>query len=68
MSVHVSIVGNSLEKMFNDDQRQRLHSRSHYLIALRQLVDEEKILVEYTDGRNHKASVLIIPTCNLTFK
>lgn len=56
------------EKMFNDDQRKRLHSRSHYLIALRQLVDEEKILVEYTDGRNHKASVLIIPTCNLTFK
>lgn len=56
------------EQMFNEDQRLRLHSRSHYLIALRQLVDENSIDVQYNDGRNHKASVLIIPSCILTFK
>lgn len=57
------------EKLFNEDQRTgRLHSYTHYLVAFRQLFDEGKIEVQYTDGKNHKASVLISPWCNITFK
>ena len=56
------------ETLFNIDQRKRLHSRTHYLIAFRQLFDEGKIEVQYTDEKNHKASVLISPWCNITFK
>lgn len=57
------------EKLFNEDQRTgRLHSYTHYLVAFRQLHDEGKLDVQYTDGKNHKASVLISPWCNITFK
>ena len=57
------------EKLFNEDQKTgRLHSYTHYLIAFRQLFDDGKIDVQYTDGKNHKASVLISPTCYITFK
>ena len=56
------------ETLFNNDQRNRLHSRTHYLMAFRQLYDDGKIDVQYTDGKNHKASVLISPWCNITFK
>lgn len=57
----------SSEDLFKDDQTGRLHTRTHYLQALRQLVDEKKINVEYTDGRVHKAPVLISISCLLTF-
>ena len=56
------------ETLFNNDQRKRLHSSTHYLMAFRQLYDDGKIDVQYTDGKNHKASVLISPTCYITFK
>lgn len=57
------------EKLFNDDQKTgRLHSYTHYLIAFRQLFEEGKLDVEYTDGKNHKASVLISKSCYITFK
>lgn len=57
------------EKLFNEDQRTgRLHSYTHYLVAFRQLFDEGKIDVQYTDGKNHKASVLISSGCKITFK
>lgn len=57
------------EKLFNNDQKiGRLHSYTHYLIAFRQLYDEGKLDVEYTDGKNHKASVLISSSCKITFK
>ncbi|MCQ2260835.1 MAG: three-Cys-motif partner protein TcmP [Bacteroidales bacterium] len=56
------------EDLFTEDQKRRLHSRSHYLQALRQLVDEKTISVEYTDDRMHKAPVLISNFCLLTFK
>jgi len=55
------------EQLFNDDQRTRMLSRSYYLLALRQLADEGKIEVQYTDGKNHKASVLISPSCYIKF-
>lgn len=57
------------EKLFNDDQKTgRLHSYTHYLIAFRQLYEEGKLDVEYTDSKNHKASVLISKSCYITFK
>lgn len=56
------------EKMFNEHQKKYLHSKTHYLQALRSLVEEKKITVKYTDGRNHKASVLISNFCDLTFQ
>jgi len=57
------------EKLFNDDQKTgRLHSYTHYLIAFRQLYEEGKLDVEYTDSKNHKAPVLISKSCYITFK
>jgi hypothetical protein len=57
------------EKLFNEDQRTgRLHSYTHYLVAFRQLFDEGKLDVQYTDNIKHKATVLISSTCFITFK
>ena len=59
----------SSEKLFNEDQRTgRLHSYTHYLVAFRQLHDEGKLDAQFTDDIKHKASVLISPTCFITFK
>lgn len=59
----------SSEKLFNEDQRTgRLHSFTHYLVAFRQLHDEGRLDVQFTDTIKHKASVLISPTCLITFK
>lgn len=55
------------ETLFNESQKTGLHSYTHYLVALRQLYDEGKIDVQYTDGKNHRASVLISPSCTITF-
>lgn len=56
------------ETLFNESQKTGLHSYTHYLVALRQLYDEGKLDVQYTDGKNHRASVLISPSCTITFK
>ena len=56
------------ETLFYNDQKKRLHSRTHYLMAFRQLYDNGKLEVQYTDNKNHKASVLISPSCYITFK
>lgn len=55
------------ETLFNEDQKRQLHSRSHYLVALRQLCEEKKIDVQFTDGRSHKVSVVISPSCIISF-
>jgi hypothetical protein len=55
------------ETLFNEDQKEQLHSRSHYLVALRQLCEEKKIDVQFTDGRSHKVSVVISPSCIISF-
>jgi hypothetical protein len=57
------------EKLFNDDQKTgRLHSYTHYLIAFRQLYDEGKVDVKYTDDKRHKVPVQISSSCIITFK
>lgn len=43
------------------------YSRSHYTEALRRLVTENKMSSEFTDGRNHKVTVLISRDCKLKF-
>ncbi len=43
------------------------YSRSHYTEALRRLVSENKLISEFTDGRQHKVTVLISRDCKLKF-
>ena len=45
-----------------------LYSRSHYTLALRKLVDEQKIHSEFNDGIKHNVTVLISRYCILKFK
>ena len=55
-------------KLFKEDQIGRIHSRYHYLLALRQMYDEKRIDAHYIDSSNHKYPVLISTTCIITFK
>lgn len=54
--------------LFKEHQQTSRYAGRHYRLALRQLAREERIRVEYTDGKNHRASVLLIPECIITFK
>jgi hypothetical protein len=54
--------------LFEEDQTTGLYCRSHYVEALRRLVEEKKLLSEFTDAKKHKKSVLISNDCRLTFK
>lgn len=53
--------------LFESHQQKCLYSRSHYVQALRRLVDEGKIHSDYSDGKNHNVSVLLIKDCLLKF-
>lgn len=53
--------------LFEEHHKNGLYSRHHYTEALRRLVDENKLLAEYSDGKNHVKSVLLIKECKLTF-
>jgi hypothetical protein len=54
--------------LFKEDQKDRKHSRYHYLLALRQMYDEKRIDAHYIDNSKHKYPILISPTCIITFK
>jgi len=54
--------------LFNEHQKNTKYAGRHYRLALRQMVNEGKISVEYTDEKNHQVSVLLIPECIITFK
>ena len=54
--------------LFDEHQKTGLYCRSHYTEALRRLVDEQKLISEYTDGKKHQKAVIIIKDCKLTFK
>lgn len=58
----------SADQLFEEHHTTGLYSRSHYIQALRKLHCEEKIESQFTDGKNHKVSVLISKDCNLKFK
>ena len=54
--------------LFEDHQRKSKYSREHYTAALRRAVKEGKAESKFTDGKNHKVSVLIDSSCVVTFK
>jgi len=54
--------------LFDNHQKTGLYCRSHYTEALRRLVEEQKLVSEYTDNKNHIKTVLISKECILTFK
>jgi three-Cys-motif partner protein len=54
--------------LFEEHQTTGLYCRSHYVEALRRLVEEKKLLSKFTDAKNHKKSVLISKDCILSFK
>lgn len=57
----------SLE-LFQDHQKGCLYTSSHYRAALRKLREEDKIHVDFTDSKQHRALVLIDKNCILKFK
>ena len=56
------------DTMFRKHQQEDMHSKSHYLVALRELFEEKKIETYYNDERKHKVPVLISSSCIITFK
>lgn len=55
------------EQLFLEHHISGLFTRSDYAMALRQLKEENKITVEYTDNIKHRVTVLLSETCYLTF-
>lgn len=53
--------------LFEKHQQNCLYSRSHYVKALRRLVEEGLIESEFTDGKNHVVTVLLSKDCVLKF-
>jgi three-Cys-motif partner protein len=57
----------SAHDLFEGHHTTGLYSRSHYNAALRRLVDEGKLTSRYTDGKDHKKTVLLLKECLLKF-
>lgn len=53
--------------LFEKHQQNCLYSRSHYVKALRRLVEEGLIESEFTDRKNHVVTVLLSKDCVLKF-
>ncbi|HRO42763.1 MAG TPA: three-Cys-motif partner protein TcmP [Flavipsychrobacter sp.] len=53
--------------LFEKLHTSNLYSRSHYTEALRRLVEENRLLSNFTDDKIHKKSVLLIKDCKLSF-
>lgn len=53
--------------LFEEHQQNCLYSRSHYVEALRRLVEEGAVESEFTDGKNHVVTVLLSKDCILKF-
>lgn len=53
--------------LFEEHQQNCLYSRSHYVKALRRLVEEGAVESEFTDGKNHVVTVLLSKDCILKF-
>lgn len=54
--------------LFEEHQKTSKYSREHYTAALRKAVKDGRAESEFTDGKNHKVSVLIDPACIVQFK
>ena len=55
------------QELFVGHQTKTKYCREHYTAAMRLAVKEELATSEYTDGKNHKVSVLIAPSCIIHF-
>ncbi|WP_222539515.1 three-Cys-motif partner protein TcmP [Pedobacter polysacchareus] len=53
--------------LFDEHQQNTIFSWSHYLETLRHMANKDKVKVNFTDGVNHKKSVLISDNCILNF-
>ena len=53
--------------LFTYHQIKTRYSRKHYISALRKLVEDKKVESNFTDGKQHKVSVLLSQDCILTF-
>lgn len=58
----------SANELFEIHHVKSLYSRSHYTMALRKLVDEQRLQSQFTDGIKHSVTVLISKFCILKFK
>ena len=56
-----------VQQLFIEHQKTSKYSRDHYTEALRLAVKEGLATSEFTDGKNHKVSVLIDPACIVRF-
>ncbi|MBD5505577.1 MAG: three-Cys-motif partner protein TcmP [Lachnospiraceae bacterium] len=54
-------------EVFESHQIKTLYSRNHYTEALRRLVNEGRVTSWYTDGKQHKVSVLLNESCYVKF-
>ncbi|MBD5238107.1 MAG: three-Cys-motif partner protein TcmP [Bacteroidales bacterium] len=54
-------------EIFESHQIKTLYSRNHYTEALRRLVNEGRVTSWYTDGKQHKVSVLLNEYCHVRF-
>ena len=54
-------------EVFESHQIKTLYSRNHYTEALRRLVHEGRVTSWYTDGKQHKVSVLLNENCHVKF-
>lgn len=54
-------------EVFESHQIKTLYSRNHYTEALRRLVNEGRVTSWYTDGKQHKVSVLLNENCHVKF-
>ena len=55
------------DKLFKIHQKKTSYCATHYSLALRQLVKDQKITSEFTDQKDHKVNVLLTKYCKLTF-
>ena len=53
--------------LFEEHQKTSRYCRDHYIIALRNAIKEGLATSKYTDGKNHKVTVLIDPSCVVRF-
>lgn len=54
-------------RLFEEHQKNSLYTRTHYVQALRQLVAEHKVRSRFTDGKEHRKTVLVSEACELHF-
>jgi three-Cys-motif partner protein len=58
----------SARRLFEEHHTKTKYCGTHYAQTLRDMVGKEKIKASFSDGKQHKVSVLLIGECKLEFK